>query len=203
MVVTCRARRPGRSRARSRHDRVERHAPHLRRGGRTVEGTGVIPGGERRRTQSRARRARTLGVRAGPGGVGAAELPRVPRSHVRCLPGACGSLQRQPSLQAGRGRRGLRHDRTEGGDLPPVARTARRRRTGRPQHAADRRRRRIRDRAPGRQCRLRERCRVPLVGLAGSVAGRPLHGVHRRHDGLAQGGSLAPGRHLCVRHGRE
>ena len=39
--------------------------------------------------------------------------------------------------------------------------------------------------------------------FADAVAGRPLHGVHRRHDGLAQGSALASGRHLRVRDGWE
>ena len=37
---------------------------------------------------------------------------------------------------------------------------------------------------------------------AGAVPGRPLHGVHRRHDRASQGGALAPGRHLHLGHGR-
>ena len=68
---------------------------------------------------------------------------------------------------------------------------------------ARRRRRRLGHRTPARQHRLRGGGGHPgRRSVAGDVARRPVPRVHRRHHGTAQGGAVAPGRHLRLGHGR-
>ena len=130
----------------------------------------------------------------------AAQRRRVPRGDARRVPGPGGAVQRQPALPAGRDRRACSPTLgAAGGRLPPVA-TGRcvaeaLRRRGR---RARRRRRRLGRR---RRCRAapptRTPSRTPVDGAAArAVARRPLPGLHRRHDRPAEGGALAPGRHL-------
>ncbi len=67
-----------------------------------------------------------------------------------------------------------------------------------------RRRRRIRRHPPPGQRGLRDGRRERRVDTATPhVAGRPLHGVHRRYHGTAESRALAPGRHLRRRDGRK
>ena len=90
------------------------------------------------------------------------------------------------------------------GDLPAALRPAARRggrRTG--DLVLDRRRRRLRRRALAGQHAVRGgRGRRPRRRPAGAVARRPLPGLHRWHDRLAQGRAVATGRHLRRGHGR-
>ena len=160
------------------------------------------PPGAGSRLPRRALRAAALGERPGPPRRLPAQRQRVPRGDARRVQGPRRAVQRQLPLR----RRGAR--------LPAERR---RRPTAIVYHARSRRR-------WPRCCRscpaARRSCRSPTTSanalLPGApsttrrrsprasrsaagrsaVARRPLHPLHRRHDGHAEGRAVAPGRHL-------
>ena len=166
-----------------------------------TRGFAAYPRRARHRHATRARRTGTMGVRPVARGAAPAQLPRVHRGDARLLPRPRRSVQCQPPLPARRGARPARHGRPRGRRLSPRARAAARRRTRRASSRCSSTSatspRRHASRA-ARRSRMRSVRKARDEFASGHVARRPLHGVHGRHHGLAEGRAVAAGRHLRV-----
>ena len=146
-------------------------------------------------------------VRPGPHGAGPLQRERVPRRDAGRLRGPAGPVQRELPL------------RRRGAALPPQRRPPARRHLpclpgpdagrgaahpGRPARRPAPGGRRVGERPAARRRRLRGGVGgvVARRGAGRPLARRPLHPLHRRHHRHAQGGAVAPARHLHGRHGR-
>ncbi len=204
MVFRRRPRRRRRGGARPGHGGLRASPSDLRRGGRADPLLGRLPAWPRLGSPHRARRTRALGERPGSCRARPAQRDRVHRGDARRLPGPGRPLQRQSALPPDRGAGAAGRRRREGDRLPPALPASGRDGAGPARgHRADRCGRWIGHGTVARQHAVRGG--GPHAGhraLARDVARRPLSGVYGRNDGAAQGGAVAPGRHLCLRPGR-
>ena len=181
--------------------------PHLRRGGEPrTRRASPLPAAARHRRAARERAELErweCGQR--PSRCCSTTAPEYIEAMLGCLPGAGRAVQRQPALPAREiaqlldmlGAEAVVYHRALGALVLdgveraawPCSSTSTTARESRRSPAA-----RLRG---GRRQGCRSRSRP-----AGPVPGRPLSRVHGRHDGLAQGRALAPGRHLRRRDGR-